>query len=148
MIVRIPEDIHSYESKSFGNFTVRQIICLVLGFSVIAPTWWFSYSITRSMDLSGALAFFVGIPICFCGFIKKHGVYLEKILIYRYKAKFMHTQKRPYHMSNLYEDVEIKYIEVTEYEKQQQLQQEKADEKIKLKHDKTHALERQKNSTR
>lgn len=148
MIVRIPEDIHSYESKSFGNFTIRQIVCLVLGFLVIAPTWWAVFALTGSVDLSGIPAFFVGIPICFCGFIKKHGVYLEKILIYRYKAKFKHTQKRPYHMSNLYEDVQKKYIEVTEYENEQKLQQEKTDEKIKSKHDKTHALERKKNSTR
>jgi len=106
MIVNIPEDIYSYESKSCGIFTTRQLICTLLSFLVIAPTFILLFLLTYSPDLSALVSILLGVPIIMCGIFKKDGQFLEKIIMYKWQWKFKYPQKRKFVMSNLYEDVE------------------------------------------
>ena len=106
MIVSIPEDIYGYESKSVGNFTLRQVVCFCLALAVIAPTLVLLYWLTGSIDLSATVAILLGMPVLLCGFIKQDGQPLEKIIRYKLLWKFKYPHNRPYQMDNLYQRIE------------------------------------------
>lgn len=103
--------MRSYENKVMGNFTMRQIICLIVALAFIAPTFWILFSLTNSVDIAGYMAAVIGIPIVACGFIKKDGVYLEKMIVAKWQSKKKYNQHRHYEMHNFYEDIEIIYKE-------------------------------------
>lgn len=107
MVLRIPKDFRSYEPKSFGNFTLRQAICLVVSFPIIAALFIPIFYLTNSIDLAGTVAVLVGIPIALCGFVKKDGVYLEKVIYALWISRFRYPRKRRYVMQNWYEDLEL-----------------------------------------
>ncbi len=106
MIVKIPNDIRSYENKAFGNFTKRQIICLSLAFLIIAPSFYLLFTLTNSIDLAGLMSFLLGFPVIACSFFQRNGVFLEKIVIEKYKERNKCKQNRPFVMQNLYEDIQ------------------------------------------
>ena len=106
MIVSIPEDIYGYESKSIGNFTVRQAVCFLVALVIIAPTLFLLYWLTGSIDISATTAFLLGAPVLLCCFIKQDGQTLEKVIWYKVLWKFRYPHKRPYQMENLYQRIE------------------------------------------
>lgn len=95
----------AYENKAFGNFTVRQILCMVIAVVFIAPIFWGMYSLTKSIDVAGYLAALIGIPIVACGFIKRDGVFLERIIVAKWQSKAKFPRKRKFIMRNFYEDI-------------------------------------------
>lgn len=106
MIVSIPEDIYGYESKSVGNFTLRQVVCFCIALAVIAPTLALLYLLTGSIDLAATVAILLGMPVLLCGFIKQDGQPLEKVIRYKLLWKFKYPHNRPYQMDNLYQRIE------------------------------------------
>lgn len=106
MIVNITEDIYSYENKVAGNFSWRQLVCIGIALAIIFPVFIVLFVSTKSVDLASFAAFVVGIPIFLFSIVKKDGQPLEKVLIYRFIAKFKYTQKRKYIMTNLYEEIQ------------------------------------------
>ena len=116
MIVKIPEDIYAYENKTVGNFTTRQVVCGLLGFLLIAPTFFFLYWFTGSMELAAFASFLVSSPVFFAAVYKNRGQHLEQVLEYKLVWRFQYPRKRKFVMSNLYEDVERLQKEWEAYE--------------------------------
>ena len=107
MILRIPKDFHSYEPKSFGNFTLRQVVCLVVSFPIVAALFIPIFTFTNSIDLAATIAILIGVPIALCGFVKRDGVYLEKVVYALWVSRFRYPRKRRYVMRNWYEDLAL-----------------------------------------
>lgn len=106
MIVSIPEDIYGYESKSVGNFTIRQVVCISLSLVVIIATIVLLYLLTGIVEISAFVAAILGVPISLCGIIKQDGQPLEKVIRYKLLWKFKYPHNRPYQMDNLYQRIE------------------------------------------
>lgn len=106
MIVKIPEDVYQYENKVWGNFTARLLVFFLIALGLTAMTFGLLFWATNSIDLSATVAIIVCLPIMSCGIFKKDGQPLEKIIKYRYLAKFRYKQKRKYVMTNLYEVIQ------------------------------------------
>lgn len=106
MIVQIPEDIFVYEHKAWGNFTVRQLLCVSIALAVTCAVFIPVFWKTNNPRLATFLASSAGLPILYCAIWKKDGQYLEKVLWYRYRQRFKFPQKRKYVMTNLYEAVQ------------------------------------------
>lgn len=105
MIVKIPDDIYSYDNKVWGNFTLRQIVCMGIALIVVIPIFILVFWSTASIDLAAIISFFIAVPILMCATFKKDGQHLEQIIWYKFQAKFKYPQKRRYVMTNLYEEV-------------------------------------------
>jgi len=105
LIVKIPADIYSYDNKVWGNFTIRQIVCMGIALIVVIPIFILLFWSTNSIDLSALVAFFAAVPILMCATFQKDGQHLEKIFWYKFQSKFKYPQKRKYVMTNLYEEV-------------------------------------------
>jgi hypothetical protein len=105
MIVRIPDDIYSYDNKVWGNFTLRQIVCMGIALIVVIPIFILLFWSTGSIDLAAVISFFVAVPILMCATFKRDGQHLEKIIRYKLQARFKYPQKRKYVMTNLYEEI-------------------------------------------
>ena len=138
MIVKIPEDIKAYENKAMGNFTMRQIICLGIVIVIVAPIFWVLFHFTNSIDISAIVACILGVPVMLCGFVKRDGIYLEKIIIEKYKEKKKYKVNRPFVMHNMYEDIQTAYREELQREqeekdREERLLQEQEDQKNKYK---------------
>lgn len=103
MIVKIPEDIFSYEHRVWGNFTKRQLICIGISLVIVLPTFIALFWSTNSVDLAATVAFIAALPVMMCAFWKKDGQYLEQVVWYKLRARFRYPQKRKYAMTNLYE---------------------------------------------
>ena len=128
MIVRIPEDIYSYEHKVLGNFTARQLVCMILALVIIAPVFIGLFITTGDPNISTIAATIVGLPILFCAVFKKDGQHLEKVIYIRFLEKFRYTRKRKFIMRNLYEimqENQKEYKAYAELEKQQKGKQGK-----------------------
>ncbi len=105
MIVKIPEDIYSYDNKVWGNFTLRQVVCMGIALVTVIPIFVLIFWGTGSMDLAAFVCFFAAAPILLCAKAKKDGQHLEKIIWYKIQARYKYPQKRKYVMTNLYEEV-------------------------------------------
>lgn len=106
MVVKIPEDILNIESKSFGAFTARQWISLGLGLGIIAPTFILLYWKIGSIDLACIVSVLLALPVVASGFIKHHGMYWNRILLYKLRRILKYPQKRKYVTTNRFERAE------------------------------------------
>lgn len=118
MIVKIQEDIYSYDPKLLGNFTVRQVVSIAISFTLITATFIPLYWLTGDVNVPGFLASMIGVPVMFVGMIKKDGLPYEKYLILKIKS-MMYPKKRPFHMHNLYENINIIGKELSAFEEEQ-----------------------------
>lgn len=135
MIVKMQEDIYSYENKVAGNFSARQLVCIAIALVIIFPVFIAIFWSTNSPDLAATVAFISGLPVFFCSIFKKDGQHLEKILMYKLKAKLKYTQKRKFVMSNLLEEIQTnqkEYESANEKLENEKQQKEKQDHKKRL----------------
>lgn len=107
MIVKIQEDVFSYESKVFGNFTKRQIVCILISLVIIIPAFVILFWTTGSIDLAAIVSTVLCSPVLMCAVYKRDGQHLEQVMKHKYRAKFVYPQKRKYVMTNLYKDIEM-----------------------------------------
>lgn len=105
MIVKIHEDITTYENKVAGNFTMRQIKGGLLAFIIIAGSFWGLPYLGVSGEISQLISVFLGLPVFVCTFWKMKGMYCDTIIIQKLK-EMKYYRPRPFHMQNLYEDIE------------------------------------------
>lgn len=124
MRVIVHDDIQSYEHKVIGNFTKRQLICIILALCIIAPTFIALFLSTGSIDLSSIAALLLGTPVIACGIFKPSGVPLEKIILYKIKNR-KNPKQRQYRMITRYEQIQKTIKEVDEYEAAKKAAQEK-----------------------
>lgn len=105
MIVEIPDDIYAYESKAIGNLTKRQALCFAGGGGVVLGVFIPLFQVTQSSTLAALVSFSIAIPLFFlCAVVRRDGQPLEKVLKYRMRWK-KRPHKRPYHVSNFYEEI-------------------------------------------
>lgn len=117
MIVKIPDDIYSYEPKLFGNFTVRQVICVSISLGIITGVFIPLFLATHDTTMPGFLASMLGVPVMYSGLIRKDGLPFEKYLYLKIKSK-SYPSKRPFRMHNLYEDLNTLEKEMTSFDKE------------------------------
>jgi hypothetical protein len=136
MQIDLHEDVHSYENKFLGNFTKRQVLCIILALCVIAPTFIVLFLLVGSIDLASIVSLLLGVPIIACGIFKINGVPLEKMIWYKLVTRKCPKQ-RVYKGSNCY----VRIAELTkELERREQTireQEEKNAKKEARKNEKT-----------
>ncbi len=101
-MIEIPmtDDIRRYQPKVLGPFTLRQLVCSLLGVAVALPTW----VLTKDMSIDNRILIlaFAALPVMSCGWVKMDGLPLEMLvfrLIYFY---FLTPKKRKYLSINTY----------------------------------------------
>lgn len=80
MKINVPKDIITYEPKFMGQFTKRQIKYIALACCVILPAYFLLYFPTGSVTIAMLGACFVGVPVIFCGFLKKDQLYIDNMM--------------------------------------------------------------------
>lgn len=104
MIIKIPEDIDSYIPKTWGNFTTRQFISLLLAFPIISVIFVGLYFLTADATLSGIIAIIIASPIFLSGFAKTQGIYFNEIIKRRLEDK-KYSIPRKYVSQNIFSDL-------------------------------------------
>ena len=123
---QIPKDIRKYESKLVGPFTLRQLICFLIGcacafvgYKVIGPL--------VGQDSSITIAFFLAIPGVAFGWIKPYGMALEKFLQTALISNFIAPKHRKYKIKNGYKTASDK---LTVQKKKEYKKRMKAEKKL------------------
>jgi len=106
MIVKIQEDVYSYESKIWGNFNKRQLICILISLVIIATAFAIIFWTTNSIDLSAIISVVLCSPVLLCAIYNRDGQHLEQVMKYKYQSRFVYPQKRKHVMTNLYQEIE------------------------------------------
>ena len=100
MVVNINAEIGNYKERVVGNYTLRQVICLILAL-VIGVTTYFYLHIQK--DVKQFIVIFTVIPVIAVGFFTYQGVTCEVYMYYVIRG-FLFPQKRAF----ITEDVEVK----------------------------------------
>lgn len=100
--VEMSDDIRKYETKTIGSFTTRQVVCMVIGFTVGIPIG-FLLPI-ESMENKLFVSALFAIPIILCGFVKMDGVYFEVIALRMIYLFFLTPAKRKAILSNSFHE--------------------------------------------
>lgn len=121
---QIPKDIRKYESKLVGPFTLRQLICFLigcgcafLGYKFIGPIFGSNNSVT--------VAFFLAIPAIAFGWVKPYGMTLEKFLQTALISNFIAPKHRKYKIKNGYRKAAVKFHKQDKKEYKKRLKIEK-----------------------
>ena len=121
---QIPKDIRKYESKLVGPFTLRQLICFLigcgcafLGYKIIGPIF--------GSDNSVTVAFFLAIPAIAFGWVKPYGMTLEKFLQTALISNFIAPKHRKYKIKNAYKETAVKFHKQDKKEYKKRLKIEK-----------------------
>lgn len=99
MKINVPKDIIVYEPKFIGQFTKRQVKYIVLACCVILPTYFLLYLLTDSVTVAMLGACFVGVPVIFCGFLKKDQLYIDHFIKVKLR-ELSYPKCRKFVMSN------------------------------------------------
>lgn len=119
MIVKIPEDIDKYEPKTWGNFTTRQFVSILIAFPVLAVIFGGLFYLTGDTTISSIVALVISLPIFMSGFAKTQGLYFNEIIKRRLEDK-KNSNPRPYVSQNLYCDLENTEKLIEEFEKERE----------------------------
>ena len=121
---QIPKDIRKYESKLVGPFTLRQLICFLIGCGCA----FFGYKIIGPIfgsDNSVTVAFFLAIPAIAFGWVKPYGMTLEKFLQTALISNFIAPKHRKYKIKNGYKEATVKFHKQDKKEYKKRLKIEK-----------------------
>ena len=134
MIIKIPEDIDKYEPKTWGNFTTRQFISILIAFPVLAGIFGGLFYLTNDTMISSIVSLSISLPIFMSGFMKTQGLYFNELIKRKFDDK-KHSNPRPYVSQNLFCDLEKidKLIEDYENEKRYVVEKEKNKKKKLIK---------------
>lgn len=107
--IRITKELGNYEPKFVGPFTLRQLICVVVG----VPICFFIYSKLSPIltpDVAGFFCIFPAAIAVFIGWIKPYGMKTEKFIQSMFINMVVAPANRKYMTKNVHEQV-IKKIE-------------------------------------
>lgn len=91
----ILKDSKQYKPKLIGNFTSRQVVCLLIGTAVALPLGYFLNKIfvtTFAVFIAGCVA----APIYICGWAEPYGIPLEKFVVKVVKNLILCPSSRKY----------------------------------------------------
>lgn len=98
--IEMSKDIHDYEPRVVGMFTVRQIVCLCISAAYAVPLFmilgWFGLSMTTRATIAILLA----APGIACGYVKLYGMPLEKFFVSCVLPQLLFPTKRKYVTEN------------------------------------------------
>ena len=92
MVVNINAEIGNYKERVVGNYTLRQVVCLILAL-VIGVTTYFYLDIQK--DIKQFIVIFTDLPVIAIGFYTYQGVTCEQYFYY-WMREFILPQKRPF----------------------------------------------------
>lgn len=107
--IQIPKDVRTFDPKIVGQFTTRQIFCL-LGIIIIAMfTHWLG------------LGYYAGSPLFFVLFFigwgdKIVGMPVDKYMRYVFISQMLYPKKRKYAIRSYYRKIESKYTPMYEHD--------------------------------
>lgn len=117
MIIKIPEDIDKYEPKTWGNFTTRQFVSILIAFPVLAGIFGGLFYLTNDTMISSIVSLSISLPIFMSGFMKTQGLYFNELIKRKFDDK-KYSNPRPYVSQNLYCDLENTEKLIEEFEKE------------------------------
>ena len=92
MVVNINAEIGNYKERVVGNYTLRQVICLILALVIGATTYFY---LQIQSDIKQFIVMFTTLPVIAIGFYSYQGVTCEKYIYYMLREFFL-PQKRPF----------------------------------------------------
>lgn len=115
MKINVPKDIITYEPKFLGQFTKRQVKYIALACCVIIPIYFLLYFLTDSASVAMFGACFVGVPVIFCGFLKKDQLYIDNFMKVKLR-EISYPRCRKFVMTNTWKEVQQFVEQVSEGE--------------------------------
>lgn len=94
LIADVNPDIKGYETKIFGLFTKRQLVCLLIALAIITPAV-FLLPIEK-IEIRVFVAILIGMPAIICGFWSMYGMPVEKYISIVIRTKFISPAVRRY----------------------------------------------------
>ena len=114
MEVKVNKEIRNYTESIFFGLTLRQFICAVLacGSSVLV---YFLLRNTFALETTSWICILAAIPFAAIGFIKYHGMTIEKFIIAFVKSEILMPKKLVFKSENIYYELMTnkKYRKVT-----------------------------------
>ncbi len=98
IVVEMNDDIRSKDTKFFGNYSFRQIICIVIGAAYAIPIAVF---LPGDISLRIIVGIILAMPAIACGKINRDGQYAERLAI-RFVYKQFLTPKVRKNMGTSY----------------------------------------------
>lgn len=107
--VRIPDEVRTYKEKIIAGLTARQLICSILAIGICAPLYYFGRNYI-SEDVLSWIIIIIGLPLLSVGFLKFHGLPMEKFFVAWFKFEWLYPRKRTYKIENVYRDIQNRAI--------------------------------------
>lgn len=107
--VRIPDEVRTYKEKIVFGLTVRQLLCTILAIAICAPLYYFGRG-HISDDILSWLILLIALPLLSIGFLKFHGLPMEKFIVAWFKFSWLYPRKRVYKIDNAYRDLQNRAI--------------------------------------
>lgn len=107
--VRIPDEVRTYKEKIVAGLTARQLICTILSLGICVPLYYFGKNIIPEDILSWAIII-IALPLLSVGFLKFHGLTMEKFFVAFLKFEWFYPKKRVYRVSNVYRELQNQAI--------------------------------------
>lgn len=97
--VMMTDDIRKYETKQFGPFTTRQMVCVMLGLAIGIPI---GFAVPTSISNRVLIMAILATPIIAAGYVKMDGMKFEVIICRFIYAMLLTPKKRKYKSENTY----------------------------------------------
>lgn len=99
--IKIPKEIRDYKETLFLGLNLRQIICLVIVFSINVPLYLFIKPYIGD-ELASWVVMFTGVPLFLVGFIKFDGMPFEQYFKIMIRFNFIVPRKRKFKVENIF----------------------------------------------
>lgn len=99
--IEMSKDIKNFEPKIIGPFTLRQIICSLIGFSYGIPIF---FILGGDIVVRIMVTLFLMVPAFLCGFLKVYNEPFEKFIKIIIKNKFIKPAKRKYKIAGTFKE--------------------------------------------
>lgn len=107
--VRVPDEVRTYKEKIIFGLTARQLICTILTLGICVPLYYYGRNYIAEDVLSWAIIC-IALPLLSVGFLKFHGLPMEKFVVAWFKFEWLYPRKRTYKIENVYRDIQNKAI--------------------------------------
>ena len=103
--VRIPDEVRKYKEKLFMGLNARQLVCTFITLIICIPLYLWG---NRYMDeeLVSWIIILIAIPMISVGFLRFHGLPMEKFFVIWLKYEWIYPRKRKYKIHNHYRDLQ------------------------------------------
>ena len=121
---QIPKDIRKYETKLVGSFTLRQLICFIVG----CLAAFLVYKLASALNLGEVkmfLTFLAAAPAIAFGWIKPYGMKLEDFARTALISNFLAPKERIYKTNNSMRVASVKLEKMSQKDYKKRMEKEK-----------------------